>query len=831
MKSSSAGIDSLASELVAQTDFVRRMARALLRDQQVAEDVVQETMLAAIQHRPDPDAGLQVWLKSVLRRRVLLHFRNEQRRSAREYLSLRDAGEEASSEESEAERASDALARSTQLGNVVAGLSEPYRTVITMRYFESLPPREIAERLERPLATINTQIQRGLQKLRQQLDDANDGDRRAWVVALLPHALYGRKGWWPASVGGAFGVAYGTLAQVALLLIGLALGVRAITAPSRGPELTEPVQRQLDPLMAAASASPPQAVDDDQEALRSSLSVPSNSEGAEAAVPLGPENPGTLRIFLHANEEPIAGVKAIAAPHSMSDMEEVKVYGRGIGPGNAVAVIYSDIVVRKPPKTIPPGRAPRFAESDSDGILELPVLDGQAWLVSLIAEGFTRQAFDIQESSASLERRVELQAGGRVVVNRGGFPVDATLVVEVKNPFGGVEHQMVMRPGMQEGQLVGVPPGPSRLSAVNLEGPEIGNWSLPVEVLLDQVTQVDLSKGGCTHTQIDVRGADFATTPKFAQIQRLAPESGQVLWSLIAGIHDGLANFHGVPPGPALIRINSSGSELARMSFVAESGDRTQKVKVDVSSGTIRVQHGGAEGREFSWSLAVRSDTDGARAGWITLGEPLWGAGESVFYGCKPGSYRLWMLRGSTVRRFDFEHDGGAVLLNASPDLSVGDTALHELRADRGPGLEAEAKIEVQLSPGTWRALDGGDGVLRLSTGTHRLRCALEGLGFATADVTVPGLESIALAETAPPQAVLLTYGMAEPVQTLRVTQMAPEGAINVAGNERAVFVELGEDGSGSVALRPGRYLVTDRAGRSMPLEISAEVTAAAVVF
>lgn len=60
--------------------------------------------------------------------------------------------------------------------------------MIAQRYLDGHMPAVIAKRLGLPLATVKTRLQRGLAKLRDRLDDHHDGDRRAWVVLLLPHA-------------------------------------------------------------------------------------------------------------------------------------------------------------------------------------------------------------------------------------------------------------------------------------------------------------------------------------------------------------------------------------------------------------------------------------------------------------------------------------------------------------------------------------------------------------------------------------------------------------------------------------------------------------------
>ena len=68
-------------------------------------------------------------------------------------------------------------------------LDEPYRTTILLRFIEGLPPRAVAKRLDVPVETVRTHIQRGLARLRARLDEEHHGDRRAWVLVVAPWAL------------------------------------------------------------------------------------------------------------------------------------------------------------------------------------------------------------------------------------------------------------------------------------------------------------------------------------------------------------------------------------------------------------------------------------------------------------------------------------------------------------------------------------------------------------------------------------------------------------------------------------------------------------------
>jgi len=74
-----ASTEAVAREdaLVAEAGALYRYARARVRDRQTAEDLVQETMVAAIAH-PEAFAGraqLRTWLIGILRHKVLDHHR------------------------------------------------------------------------------------------------------------------------------------------------------------------------------------------------------------------------------------------------------------------------------------------------------------------------------------------------------------------------------------------------------------------------------------------------------------------------------------------------------------------------------------------------------------------------------------------------------------------------------------------------------------------------------------------------------------------------------------------------------------------------------------
>jgi RNA polymerase sigma-70 factor (ECF subfamily) len=188
--------------LLAQCEWVRKLVRHLVFDKDVADDVVQQTYLAAIEHAPERMESPRSWLAQVARRFVFQAHRKETRRRRSEILAAR----------AEALTAGPGVERRIEmhrsLVDAVGALPDPYRSLVVMRYFEGIAPREIARRYGLPETTVRNRLSRALDQLRTRLD-SQYGDRRTWSVALLPLTL-GR---------GAGGVTAGTVAAAAIAVV------------------------------------------------------------------------------------------------------------------------------------------------------------------------------------------------------------------------------------------------------------------------------------------------------------------------------------------------------------------------------------------------------------------------------------------------------------------------------------------------------------------------------------------------------------------------------------------------------------------------------------
>ena len=205
------------NDLLAHAGFVRGLARALVSGDADVDDVVQETWVAALGSRASVIRRPRSWLASIVRRRAARHYRTRARIDKRHAEGATSV---------EVPTPDDVAARHETIQKVsaaLAALPAHYRDVLVLRYYEELPPREVARRLGIPVETARTRIRRGLVRLREILDEKHDGRRAAWAMPLAGLVSSGT-----ATVGiGALAV--GGIAVAALLVLGFILIPRLLT--------------------------------------------------------------------------------------------------------------------------------------------------------------------------------------------------------------------------------------------------------------------------------------------------------------------------------------------------------------------------------------------------------------------------------------------------------------------------------------------------------------------------------------------------------------------------------------------------------------------------
>lgn len=180
-------------DLLEHTAWMTTLARSLVVDEGEAEDIVQQTVVEVVERRQEMPRSLAAWLRGVVRNRVRKEHRSKLRRRRRELAVARP--------ERLTSTPADLVERAEMHRLVVdrvLALPEPYREAVLLRYFENLGADEVARRQDVPLATARTRLQRGLDRLRRDLDRYHGGDRGQWLTALLPLAGIGTAG----SLGG-----------------------------------------------------------------------------------------------------------------------------------------------------------------------------------------------------------------------------------------------------------------------------------------------------------------------------------------------------------------------------------------------------------------------------------------------------------------------------------------------------------------------------------------------------------------------------------------------------------------------------------------------------
>ena len=85
-------------DLKAHADWIEGLARALARDEHNAQDLIQETWVAALEHPPLSGTPLRPWFARVLRNAFLSRQRSERNRKQRESVAAQPLTQDGSSD-------------------------------------------------------------------------------------------------------------------------------------------------------------------------------------------------------------------------------------------------------------------------------------------------------------------------------------------------------------------------------------------------------------------------------------------------------------------------------------------------------------------------------------------------------------------------------------------------------------------------------------------------------------------------------------------------------------------------------------------------------------
>ena len=244
---------------------LRRLATALTADAAQADDLVQDTWVAALRRPPEERDGAGPWLRTVMRNRHGSLLR------ARRVRERHDAALPTSSGET-----ADQLALTRELVDQVAALGADDRKLILLRFWEGLDATECGARLGCPASTVRSRLSRALQRLRERMDRKHGG-REAWMAALMPLTQVEPPATIPAALNAKTLTVGGVLAAT-LLWLGVALpngcevdgetatpSVQKEANAKAAPAMTDPTPEPLPPAPAklAATSEP-----EDEEAER-----------------------------------------------------------------------------------------------------------------------------------------------------------------------------------------------------------------------------------------------------------------------------------------------------------------------------------------------------------------------------------------------------------------------------------------------------------------------------------------------------------------------------------------------------------------------------------
>lgn len=166
--------------LIEHRDFTRSVALGILRDPGLADDVTQEVLATTWQAAGVGRSFEKGWFATVARHLALQWKR---KRSRRAEVEERGAHAESIREIDTTER----LELGIRVAKAVSSLTEPYRQIVLLRYYEGLTSERIAERMGSSSGSVRSQLARAHEILRRKLEAEFDS-RRACVLTLVRFA-------------------------------------------------------------------------------------------------------------------------------------------------------------------------------------------------------------------------------------------------------------------------------------------------------------------------------------------------------------------------------------------------------------------------------------------------------------------------------------------------------------------------------------------------------------------------------------------------------------------------------------------------------------------
>lgn len=292
--------------LLAQSAWLKRLVRSLIRDADLREDVEQDTWLAAVSFRGKIDRPRE-WLFHRLRGALLHRVRAEARRRRREQqAAVAPAAADAAGIVEQAEQ-------QQRLARLVLGLDEPYRTAILLRYFQAQAPVQIAQRLGLPAGTVRSHLSRGIDLLRQRLD-AEYGTSTRWHAALLPFVVEASP---PSATALLIGAAMSGKGMLAALLTTSLVALCLIFAETPPEPSTALAGRPAGQALAARASAEVADVAREHDGVRRILAVGGISGAVATSQADAPSDRAPLRgLVVDTHARPLSGARVAVVDRS-----------------------------------------------------------------------------------------------------------------------------------------------------------------------------------------------------------------------------------------------------------------------------------------------------------------------------------------------------------------------------------------------------------------------------------------------------------------------------------------------------------------------------------
>ncbi len=161
-------MDKIHPHFAAEVPRLRRYARALLRDRDRADDLVQDTLLRGLEklHLYQPGTNFRAWLFTVMHNLYV----NSHRRAARQGQTIHVEKVQLSTPASQVARL-----ELRDLERAMALLPEDQRTTLLLVGLEGMRYEDVAQICDVPIGTVRSRVSRGREALRHMLRGEDSG--------------------------------------------------------------------------------------------------------------------------------------------------------------------------------------------------------------------------------------------------------------------------------------------------------------------------------------------------------------------------------------------------------------------------------------------------------------------------------------------------------------------------------------------------------------------------------------------------------------------------------------------------------------------------------